>query len=515
MADLVAGTILGETYELVAPIGRGGMGTVWSAQHLRLPRRVAIKVLHKVPDADSIPFARFRREAEIASRLNHPNIVEVLDFNVHDNGVPYFVMPLLDGISLSARIAAGPVSIDEAQRWIRQIGSALDAAHACGVIHRDLKPANVFLCQTEVDGQPAEQLKVLDFGTSKILGSTSVQTAQATMIGTPQYMAPEQARGDNPAIGPHTDQFALAALAYELLLGEPPFGTGHPAAIVYRIMHEAEKPLTGHVPGLGEDIASAVHRGLAKDPDERFETLPGFVAAFCRDEPPAARIQLSLDATIEAPAPDTIPPPTNITDEAPPQRWAPAAAIAVLAIAAIALIPLLGEDDATPATAPTTTPTPGVTAPAPEPPTRAEEAASRTAARGLEARATAPATRRDPTAVSATPRRAPEAHRTPKSRPGPSTPKARPTPSLPKATGPALADANAAASALRSGNARKAMYLARRSLREARNGPALEVIAKAYCLANDIGSAQAALRAVPGARRGAVRHYCKSRGLDL
>src|SRR5262245_52275960 len=169
--ELKEGLVLGETYRIEKLLGRGGMGAVWGASHLRLPgKRVAIKVL-LVP-ADSATggesYARFRREAEIVSRIGHPNIVEVIDWNTLPDGRPYLVLEYLEGESLAARLLRGPLPLEETLEIARQIGSALAAAHRAGVVHRDLKPENVFLCPTDSGGTLGDRVKVLDFGVSKI-----------------------------------------------------------------------------------------------------------------------------------------------------------------------------------------------------------------------------------------------------------------------------------------------------------------------------------------------------------
>src|ERR1700761_299885 len=159
-SEIRAGTVLGETYEISELIGEGGMGAVWSAKHLRLPgKRVAVKVLHGVAAADREAFARFRREAEIATKIGHPNIVQVHDFNVLASGTPYLVLEFLDGEDLAHRLERGPVALDAALSIARQIGSALQAAHKADVIHRDLKPGNVFLVPTELGGELVDQAK--------------------------------------------------------------------------------------------------------------------------------------------------------------------------------------------------------------------------------------------------------------------------------------------------------------------------------------------------------------------
>jgi len=190
-SEIHAGTVLGETYEITELLGQGGMGAVWTAKHLRLPgKRVAIKVLHGVAAGDRESYARFRREAEIASRIGHPNIVTVHDFNVLASGTPYLVLEYLEGEDLAHRLARGKIPLPAVLGIARQIGSALHAAHKADVVHRDLKPGNVFLVATEIGGELVDQVKVLDFGISKIRGSQTVQTQDSVLLGTPQYMAP-------------------------------------------------------------------------------------------------------------------------------------------------------------------------------------------------------------------------------------------------------------------------------------------------------------------------------------
>ncbi|MCX5746564.1 MAG: serine/threonine-protein kinase, partial [Proteobacteria bacterium] len=160
--------MIADTYTIEALIGRGGMGAVFLASHKRLPgKKVAIKVLH-ADIVDEEILLRFRREAEIASRLGHPNIVGVADFNITPEGMPYLVLEYLEGESLAQRLTAGPIPIDQALSITRQVSSALAAAHREGIVHRDLKPQNIFLCPTDRDGHLVEVAKVLDFGISKM-----------------------------------------------------------------------------------------------------------------------------------------------------------------------------------------------------------------------------------------------------------------------------------------------------------------------------------------------------------
>ena len=278
MADplLDVGAVLGETYRIQSLIGRGGMGAVWAAEHLRLPgKHVAVKVLLDAAAGGEEMLQRFRREAEIASRLGHPNIVEVLDFNTLPTGQPYIVLEYLQGETLASRLASGRLQLDEALAITRQIGSALQAAHRAGVVHRDLKPDNVFLCTPEED--VPTRVKVLDFGISKIRGSQSLRTQDAILMGTPQYMSPEQATGKNTAVDARTDVFALGAIVYEMLGGQPAFAGGSLAEVVYRVVHGQPTPLHELAPALPENVLAAVERALQKDPAARPQDIGAFI----------------------------------------------------------------------------------------------------------------------------------------------------------------------------------------------------------------------------------------------
>jgi eukaryotic-like serine/threonine-protein kinase len=275
--EIAAGLILADTYEIVRLIGRGGMGAVWEAHNVRLPgKRVAVKFLHATYADDEPLLLRFRREAEIATRLGHPNIVEVHDFNVLPSGVPYILMEHLEGEDLSKRIKRGPMPLDEVVALVRQIGSGLRAAHAENVVHRDLKPQNVFLAWA---GDSAEVVKVLDFGISKIRGSSTIKTHAAVMLGTPQYMSPEQASGDHAAVDCRTDIFALGALTYEMLCGYPAF-VGHSVPeVVFKVAYEEPPALDERAPSLPPPVVAAVHKALAKRQDDRFPDVDHFIEA--------------------------------------------------------------------------------------------------------------------------------------------------------------------------------------------------------------------------------------------
>lgn len=280
-SDIPLGTVLRETYEIAGVLGRGGMGTVFLANHLRLRgRQVAIKVLRHDAGMGAEALVRFRREAEITSKLGHPNIVEVIDFDSLEDGSPYMVMECLRGQPLSRRLRKGPMTLEEVFSCARQMGSALQAAHREGIVHRDLKPGNVFLVPTEVGGVMMEHVKLLDFGISKVIDSQSVHTQGGILLGTPQYMAPEQATGKNGEVDPRTDIFAFGCLVYEMLARRLPFrDNGNLAELIYRIVYDPPEPLESLVPDLPDHVIAAVEKSLEKRPEDRFADVGAFISA--------------------------------------------------------------------------------------------------------------------------------------------------------------------------------------------------------------------------------------------
>jgi serine/threonine-protein kinase len=273
------GTVIAGTYTIEALIGRGGMGAVFLASHNRLSgKKVAIKVLH-AELADAEVLARFEREANIASELAHPNIVNVTDYNVLPDGTPYLVLEYLEGETLAGRLRRGPLELAHAMSIVRQVGSALAAAHRAGIVHRDLKPQNIFLAPTEVDGRVVELAKVLDFGISKIRGSQTVKTQDSTLLGTPQYMAPEQATGQHANVDERTDVFALGVIVYEMLTGEPAFTGASIPEVVFKVVYEEPRSLAEQAPDTPKQVLDAVATAMKKSALERFPTVNSFVEA--------------------------------------------------------------------------------------------------------------------------------------------------------------------------------------------------------------------------------------------
>jgi len=285
-ATTSVGTLLNGTYLLERVIAEGGMGVVYEAQHLRLPRKFAVKVLGKPKDAALVETAlpRFRREAEIAATLAHPHIVEVFDFQVSDGGSPYLVMELLDGEDLSDRLKrCGRLPIAAALRVVQEIALALDIAHERGVVHRDLKPANIFLCKR---GDRDDFVKVLDFGVSKLIDAATL-TQEKAMVGTPLYMSPEQAVGTQE-LSAESDVFSLGSIAYEILTGRRAFAASSIPSILYQIVHGPTPRLSGRAPGLGPDVDEVFGKVLAKKKRDRFARASNFALALTKsfDRPP-------------------------------------------------------------------------------------------------------------------------------------------------------------------------------------------------------------------------------------
>ena len=274
-AAIDVGSII-DKYVIEALIGRGGMGAVFVARHRTLTdKRVAIKVLHtEITDPDIQ--LRFKREAQIATRINHPNIVEVHDFDITPDGVPFLVLEYLEGQTLAQRLSQGVIPLDQVMSIVRQVGSALAAAHREGIVHRDLKPQNIFLVPTEVDGRMVEVAKVLDFGISKWRGSETVKTQESALLGTPQYMSPEQATGRHDSVDSRTDVFALGSIVYEMLCGHPAFTGASIPEVVFKVVYEQPLPIAASVP---DSVATAIRTAMSKPAEERYATVSNFVEA--------------------------------------------------------------------------------------------------------------------------------------------------------------------------------------------------------------------------------------------
>jgi serine/threonine-protein kinase len=271
-------------YRVAAVIGRGGMGIVYKALHLRLNRTVALKMLLAGAYASRVERQRFLREAEAVAGLRHANIVQVYDLGEHD-GRPYFTMELVEGGSLQAKVAGTPQPAAWAASLVATLAGAVHIAHQSGIVHRDLKPANVLL---KADGTP----KVTDFGLARRLEDAEGLTLSGALVGTPSYMAPEQARSDKSAIGPATDVYALGAILYELLTGRPPFRAESPTATLQQVVAEEPAPPTQLNSRVPRDLETICLKCLQKGPSERYASaaaLADDLRRFERGEPITAR----------------------------------------------------------------------------------------------------------------------------------------------------------------------------------------------------------------------------------
>ncbi|HJU68757.1 MAG TPA: protein kinase [Gemmatimonadaceae bacterium] len=316
-------------YAIREILGAGGMGVVFRADDLSLGRPVAIKVLPTELSDDKNVVARFRREAKTAASLDHPGIIPVLAVE-SDNGLHYFVMKYVSGQTLEATLRDGPLPIPLAVQVLREAATALAHAHRNGVVHRDVKPANIML--------EDERVVVTDFGISKVetTASSSATTAArltdlGMVVGTPAYMAPEQAVGQ-PVDG-RTDQYALGVVGFEMLAGKVPFDDVTPHAIIQRHISNLPPDLATLRPDAPRHVVAAISRALSKSPANRFATMEEFAAALAGA---GSRGTANLEFTV---------PVANVSEAAPPVamrkrsragRWAAVIALMLVGVAAAA-----------------------------------------------------------------------------------------------------------------------------------------------------------------------------------
>ncbi|MGG5257169.1 protein kinase domain-containing protein [Phycicoccus avicenniae] len=375
-------------YVLDAPIGRGGMGEVWQATDTVLGRRVAVKTIDLTRLPDEAGAARFEREARVTAGISHPNVV-----TVHDTGVEgdtaYLVMELLPGPSLAEQVADGPLPVDEVVEVGRQVASALEAAHARGLVHRDIKPGNVVHAE---DGR----VRVVDFGITQLGEATAGQalTATHTVMGTAEYLAPEQAMGGR--VDGRADLYALGCLLFALLAGRPPFSAGTAVATMMQHTTDPVPDVRTLRPDTPAWLSTLVTSLLAKDPADRPEGAGAVAEALASRTAPAAGAavagaagaaaattvlpgsgadptqRLSRTAAVPpVPPPPPVEEPLTRSGHAPGRRGssAPFWVMTVVAVAALAVLGwflFLGPGKRTddPAATPSSTPTPSTSAPA-------------------------------------------------------------------------------------------------------------------------------------------------------
>ncbi len=276
-------------YDLLEELGRGGMGVVYKARDRRLQRLVALKMVLAGAHVGAAGLARFRAEAEAVAKLSHANIVQIYETGEHE-GRPYFSLELVDGGSLEQRILESPATPLAAAAFVETLARTMAVAHERGIVHRDLKPANILLAKmgsgssivksrdSDSHTLPADHWsrstipKIADFGLAKQVDDDSSQTKSGTIMGTPSYMAPEQAAGKNREIGPGADIYSLGAILYEMLVGRPPFKAGNPIDTIRQVIEQEPVPPRQLEPRVPHDLETICLKCLEKEPARRFAT---------------------------------------------------------------------------------------------------------------------------------------------------------------------------------------------------------------------------------------------------
>jgi serine/threonine-protein kinase len=319
---LPPGTTIEDNYRVVRLIGRGGMGAVYEAVDTRSGVAVAVKVLDarylRVPEI----VKRFHREAKLAAAIGHDNICEVIDVGTLERATPYLVMPLLAGEPLSRILKTKASSLTKARvaRIVTQTLAGLAAAHHAGIIHRDLKPDNIFI--TAKDGE-RDFVKLLDFGVSKMVasGTGSIFTKEGTLLGTPAYMAPEQARGSR-SIDHRIDIYAMGVILYEIMTGRRPYTGATPKKILFKIIAEPFLSPRRVNEEISEAMENVIIKAMAKDPHGRYASVEEMQEAFnqaagvqcvlpARETSAPTMATVTGDAVPEPPPPPKPPPPTR------------------------------------------------------------------------------------------------------------------------------------------------------------------------------------------------------------
>jgi serine/threonine-protein kinase len=322
------GELVGGKYRISRFLAAGGMGSVYEAQHTLVKRRFAVKFLHQELARKRDLLARFQREAEAAGRLESENVAAAVDLGVAPDGSPYIVMEYLVGESLEHLLEReGTLPVERATDLVQQACRGVQAAHAGGIVHRDLKPHNLFVCRRE-DG--TDLVKVLDFGVAKleVLEQNSAATRTGTVLGTPSYMAPEQARGEK-GVGHATDVYALGAILYELLSGKKPHPGESHNAILHHISTQPAIALTAVTDGLPPELTAAVMRALAALPEDRPESAEALAQALASWVSHKSWPAPVLDRTTPAHAELLS---TELAPEPAVERFSPAPSLAVASL---------------------------------------------------------------------------------------------------------------------------------------------------------------------------------------
>ncbi|UQA57932.1 serine/threonine-protein kinase [Polyangium aurulentum] len=276
--SLVAGALVGANVRLIRPLKRGGMGSVWLAEHLTLRTQVAVKFMSELLAQDREYVARFSREATASAQIKSPHVVQVFDHGISSDGTPYIVMELLEGEDLRTRLGRlGTISVEETAAIITQVARGLTKAHAAGIVHRDIKPDNIFL--TDHDGELF--VKLLDFGIAKHAAQESElgMTGTGAMVGTPHYMSPEQILSAR-RVDLRSDLWSLGVVAYRALTSQVPFQGETLGAVCIAIERGAFVPPSQRRPGLPPSLDPWFHRAFAREVDHRFQTAKEMAEAF-------------------------------------------------------------------------------------------------------------------------------------------------------------------------------------------------------------------------------------------
>jgi serine/threonine-protein kinase len=326
----LAGTVIAERYHVLRRLGEGGMGEVWLAEHVRMGRKAAIKVLPPGMSHDPDAVSRFNREAASAARISHPHVCAVYDFGTTEQGQLYLAMEYLEGMTLGALLKSeGPLALPRASRLLSQCADALQAAHDLGIVHRDLKPDNIMI----VAGRAGEAVKVVDFGIAKAITPDKGQQVTRTglVVGTPEYMSPEQLAGDS--LDGRSDLYSLALVFYRMVTGALPFQAGSAQETMVKRLTEAPRSLADGCPGreFPAGLQAVMDRALARDSGARYRSVS------------------ELGQAVEQAVGDASEAPTNVVDARTDARTVPATRViggrfprsgriaAILGIAALAV----------------------------------------------------------------------------------------------------------------------------------------------------------------------------------
>ncbi|MEP6895411.1 MAG: protein kinase, partial [Chloroflexota bacterium] len=343
-------------YRIIEQLGQGGMATVYKAYHASLDRYVALKVLHPAFNEDKTFATRFQREARVVAKLEHPNIVPVYDYAEHE-GRPYLVMKYIEGDTLKAHLNKGALSADEINQIVDSVGSALAYAHKQGVLHRDIKPSNVLVA---TDGQ----MYLADFGLARIALSGESTMSSDSIMGTPQYISPEQAMGKKD-LDARTDLYSFGVMLYEMVVGQVPFNADTPFAVIHDHIY-TPLPLPHTVnPTVPASVERVLLKSLAKERDDRYADVLTLVQAFkdsweeagipmqgtfvrlsqamkpAITKPPANSEPVKAIASAQAPTKAVSTRPASESDQKRSSStwiWVSAALIIILCVAAIAIL---------------------------------------------------------------------------------------------------------------------------------------------------------------------------------